>query len=82
MYYVYNKYITVIFFVRGSVKYVFWISRVSQLPVHPLPTITPDNRDYTVLLLSNDARHSFVSRMPQAMEREKCDMSQLSTLGC
>ena len=32
-----------LFSVRALIKYMFWIIRVSQLPVQPLPTITSDN---------------------------------------
>jgi hypothetical protein len=36
-------------FARVSTKYMLWIIRVSQLSAHPsFPTITPDNREYTV----------------------------------
>ena len=48
--YVINK--LVLFFVRGSAKYMLRIIRVFQLSVHPLPTITPDNPEYTVLRFS------------------------------
>ena len=40
MYYVHIKYIRVLFFVRGSLKYILLTVRVSQLFVHPYPTIT------------------------------------------
>ena len=30
-------------------KYMFWIIRVSQLPVYPLPNITPDTGEYTII---------------------------------
>jgi hypothetical protein len=30
-------------------KYVFWIVRVSKLPVRPLPNITPDIGEYTII---------------------------------
>jgi hypothetical protein len=43
-----NNYATVLFFVSGSVNYRFWIVLVSQLSVHPLLTITLDNRKYTL----------------------------------
>jgi hypothetical protein len=39
----------VLFFVRGSVEYIFRIIRIFQLSLHPLRTITPDNPEYTVL---------------------------------
>ena len=44
--YVCNKYIAVLFFVRVSIKYMFSSVRVSQLSVHPLPTINVDNLEY------------------------------------
>lgn len=47
----------VLFFVRGSIKYMFWIVCVSKLSVHMLPTITQDNRDYTVLRFESIRRH-------------------------
>ena len=37
---------------------MFWIICVSKLSVHTLPTITPDNRDYTVLRFESTSRHS------------------------
>jgi len=43
-----NNYTKVLFFVSGSKNYTFWIVRVSQLSVHPLPNITTDNRKYTL----------------------------------
>jgi hypothetical protein len=52
--YVHNKYITVIFFVRGSMKCMFRIIRVSQLSVHPFANITPDNREYTPFCFTDD----------------------------
>jgi hypothetical protein len=39
--YIINK--LLLFSVRALIKYMFWIIRVSQLPVQPLPTITSDN---------------------------------------
>jgi hypothetical protein len=39
-----NTYFTIVFCVRGSIKYMFWIFHVSQLPVH---APSPDNREYT-----------------------------------
>jgi hypothetical protein len=30
-------------------KYMFWSVRVSQLPVHPLPNITPAIGEYTII---------------------------------
>ena len=38
-----------VYFVRVLTEYTFWIIRVSQLSAHlSFPTITPDNREYTV----------------------------------
>jgi len=37
------------FFLRGPMECMFWIIRVPQLFVHPLPSITSDNREYNVL---------------------------------
>jgi hypothetical protein len=48
LYYVCNKYVTILFLVRGSKKHMFRILPFSQLYVHPLPTITPDSREYIV----------------------------------
>jgi hypothetical protein len=36
---------------------MFWITCVSKLSVHTLPTITQDNRDYTVLGFESISRH-------------------------
>ena len=36
MWYVYNKH--VLFFVRSSIKYVFWITRFPSCPCGPAPT--------------------------------------------
>jgi hypothetical protein len=53
MYYVRNKRITVLFFVRGSINYILWGIRDSQISVQPLPAIIPDNREYTLVLISS-----------------------------
>lgn len=47
--YICIMYIISFIFVHGSIKYVCQIKRVSQLSIHPLPTITPDNKEYTVI---------------------------------
>jgi hypothetical protein len=52
IYYVHNKWITVLFFVRGSIKSTLRIIRDSELSVHPFHTIHPDNREYTVVWTS------------------------------
>ena len=49
--YVCNKQIIFSCFVRGWIKFMFWIILVSQLSVQPLSTIIPINRDYTVLFM-------------------------------
>jgi hypothetical protein len=42
----------VLCFVRGSVKYVFLFILVSQLSLHPLPTISSENREYAVCVMN------------------------------
>ena len=39
----------IIFFVCGSIVYMFWNICVSQSLMQPLPNLTPDNQEYTVI---------------------------------
>jgi hypothetical protein len=43
-------------FVHGSIKYGFLIIHVCQSSKHPLPTITPDNWEYTVFVFSGSRK--------------------------
>ena len=70
MCYVYNKH--VLFFVRSSIKYVFWITRFPQLSVHPR-THTADNRQTSPCIhVRSSHKHSHAAYVIAGVAMIRC----------